>query len=90
MRAVQILVAAVTLGLVGGYAWSALPRESAASGPAVAPRPTAEEVEHSHYYPNCAAAHASGHAPIFRGQPGYREKLDADGDGIACEPLRTD
>jgi endonuclease YncB( thermonuclease family) len=37
------------------------------------------------YYKNCAAARAAGVAPILRGQPGYSSKLDADGDGIACE-----
>jgi len=40
------------------------------------------------YYRNCAAARAAGAAPIRRGQPGYRSQLDADGDGIACEPYR--
>lgn len=39
------------------------------------------------YYPNCDAARAAGVAPIHAGEPGYREPLDADGDGVACEPL---
>jgi hypothetical protein len=39
------------------------------------------------YYPNCAAARALGKAPIHIGEPGYRPGLDADGDGIACEPV---
>lgn len=38
------------------------------------------------YYPNCAAARRAGVAPIQRGEPGYRSELDADDDGIACEP----
>ena len=38
------------------------------------------------YYRNCDAARAAGAAPIHRGQPGYRVDLDADEDGIACEP----
>jgi hypothetical protein len=38
------------------------------------------------YYPVCADARAAGAAPIYRGQPGYREALDRDRDGIACEP----
>jgi len=38
------------------------------------------------YFPNCSAARATGHAPIRAGSPGYRIGLDADGDGIACEP----
>ena len=38
------------------------------------------------YYRNCDAARAAGAAPIRRGEPGYRPFLDADNDGIACEP----
>jgi hypothetical protein len=38
------------------------------------------------YYRNCGAARAAGVAPIRRGEPGYRRGLDADNDGIACEP----
>lgn len=37
---------------------------------------------------NCHEARAAGAAPFRRGQPGYRIELDADGDGIACEPIR--
>lgn len=37
------------------------------------------------YYSNCAAARAAGAAPIRRDQPGYRSRLDGDGDGVACE-----
>ena len=40
------------------------------------------------YYPNCSAARAAGAAPIYRGEPGYREGMDGDNDGIACEPYR--
>jgi uncharacterized protein len=37
------------------------------------------------YFANCAAARAAGAAPIRVGEPGYRPKLDRDGDGVACE-----
>lgn len=37
------------------------------------------------YYPNCKAARATGAAPIYAGQPGYRLGLDRNGDGVACE-----
>jgi len=47
-----------------------------------------QAVEPDVYYPNCAAARAAGTAPIYAGQPGYRPGLDADRDGIACEPYR--
>jgi len=43
-------------------------------------------IERSVFYRNCAAARAAGVAPIYEGQPGYRSGLDADGDGVACEP----
>jgi excalibur calcium-binding domain-containing protein len=38
------------------------------------------------YFHRCAEARAAGVAPMRRGEPGYREGLDADHDGIACEP----
>lgn len=40
------------------------------------------------YWRRCDDARAAGSAPIYRGEPGYREWLDADNDGIACEPYR--
>jgi hypothetical protein len=92
MRGVQLIVGAVTLGLVAGYAWSAMPvtsQRGAPAAPALAmAKPTPEEMEHSAYYSHCADAWAAGRAPIFRGQPGYRKALDEDSDGIACEPDR--
>ncbi|MET9027461.1 MULTISPECIES: excalibur calcium-binding domain-containing protein [Nocardia] len=35
-------------------------------------------------YANCDDARAAGHAPLFRGEPGYGPHLDPDGDGFAC------
>ena len=40
------------------------------------------------YWAGCNAARAAGTAPIYIGEPGYREGMDGDGDGIACEPYR--
>lgn len=34
----------------------------------------------------CDDARAAGTAPIYSGEPGYRENMDGDGDGVACEP----
>ena len=36
---------------------------------------------------NCDVARARGIAPMRRGEPGYHRRLDADNNGIACEPL---
>jgi hypothetical protein len=40
----------------------------------------------SRAYSNCEAARAAGAAPIRAGEPGFGAHLDADGDGIGCEP----
>lgn len=37
------------------------------------------------YFANCRQARAAGYAPLRRGSPGYRDALDRDGDGKACE-----
>jgi hypothetical protein len=42
------------------------------------------------FYPDCGWARTFGAAPIARGAPGYRSALDADSDGIACEPFSDD
>ena len=40
------------------------------------------------YWGGCNDAREAGTAPIYRGEPGYRENMDGDGDGVACEPYR--
>ena len=47
--------------------------------------PAEEPKQESTYFPNCKKAKESGAAPLHRGDPGYREELDRDGDGVACE-----
>ena len=37
------------------------------------------------HYANCTAAREAGAAPLLRGEPGYREAMDGDSDGVACE-----
>ncbi|MFG1820177.1 excalibur calcium-binding domain-containing protein [Kribbella sp. NPDC049174] len=36
-------------------------------------------------YQSCAEVRAAGKAPLHRGDPGYSEELDKNGDGTACE-----
>jgi len=43
-------------------------------------------IETSVYYAGCNEVRALGKAPLYRGEPGYREGMDGDGDGVACEP----
>lgn len=119
MRAVLIiLIAAVTLGLAGGYAWSVVtapsvkaPKMKATTiaipaSPEERPEASDEEwaaradpepvpaaagsaaVASTVHYSGCNEVRALGKAPLHAGEPGYREDMDGDGDGIACEPIR--
>ena len=36
-------------------------------------------------YADCAAVRAAGAAPLHRGDPGWSDSMDGDGDGVACE-----
>lgn len=48
----------------------------------------AREPQPGDFWPGCDAARTAGTAPIYAGEPGYRDEMDRDGDGIACEPYR--
>ncbi|WP_081466794.1 excalibur calcium-binding domain-containing protein [Actinomyces graevenitzii] len=73
------------------------PESEAAPAPAPAPESESQSEENgeaaeapaddssSVYYSNCTEAWNAGAAPIYRGEPGYRSKLDHDNDGVACE-----
>ena len=51
-------------------------------------RPSPERIySAAPYYRYCDDARAAGVAPLYRTDPGYREQLDYDGDGWACEPM---
>jgi len=83
MRTKEILLAAVMLGSIGGYAWSQIP-------PAATQSPEERaRIEQSVTYSGCYEVRAAGKAPLYAGQPGYRETMDGDGDGVACEPPRS-
>lgn len=72
--------------VLAGCPGMGLPSGTEAPPPAATtptPRPPTGEVPP--LYPNCAAARAAGAAPLHRGERGYREQLDGDNDGIACE-----
>lgn len=36
-------------------------------------------------FTNCSQARAAGYSNIRVGEPGYRRRMDRDGDGVACE-----
>ncbi|OHU68857.1 calcium-binding protein [Mycobacteroides chelonae] len=72
----KLTVGAVISGLIGGMVVAA-----SAAWPAAAAAPTQADPP----YGSCKEAHADGAYNIKKGDPGYRPKLDRDGDGIACE-----
>ena len=77
---------AMPFALGGGILIAAqldIPDQTGISGNSAAPDRSGEA-----YYPNCDAARAAGVAPMRFHEPGYREGLDGDNDGIACEPYR--
>ncbi|WP_329378223.1 excalibur calcium-binding domain-containing protein [Streptomyces sp. NBC_01351] len=67
------------------------PKSTPKPTPTPTPKPTVDEDDSgsggggSVSYRNCSAVKAAGKAPIRRGDPGYGQHLDRDGDGIACE-----
>ncbi|PLR21014.1 calcium-binding protein [Caulobacter zeae] len=40
------------------------------------------------HFSGCNAARAAGRESIPSWDPSYRESMDGDGDGLACEPYR--
>lgn len=76
----------LVLLVIGGAVLSQVVPELTSKGGANGrPQPLAD-TQAPAYYRNCDAARAAGAAPMDVGDPGYREALDRDGDGIACEP----
>lgn len=89
------LVGAILLGVTAGTAWSVTTPEghqaflANAKGIAVSTGMMRERApQEGDYWRGCVDARAAGTAPIYRGEPGYREGMDGDSDGIACEPYR--
>jgi hypothetical protein len=74
--------------LAGVLTWQAAPQVQSLWARANKSPEEVATIERSAYYRNCDDARAAGAAPIYRGQPGYREEMDGDFDGIACEPYR--
>lgn len=96
---VGIIIGAVVAGGFGGYALSDNDEPQPASSDAFsgyalssdigqASDDFASETDSNVYYRYCNDARAAAAAPIYRGEPGYRDALDRDNDGIACEPYR--
>ena len=83
MRAKDMLLGAAMIGAAAGFAWSSAP-------PALSQSPEERvRIEQSVTYGGCNDVRALGKAPLYAGQPGYREDMDGDADGVACESIRS-
>ncbi|MEL1249084.1 excalibur calcium-binding domain-containing protein [Aurantiacibacter gilvus] len=83
-RMAAMLLGAAVVGGSGGYLLSASDEPTEDVAQAAPQQLMSTDV----YYRYCDDARAAGAAPIYRGEPGYRDALDADNDGVACEPYR--
>lgn len=88
----HILVGAALVGVFGGSIWANVSTRGYSSpidiaspaSPSKVQQITAKLVRYS----GCNEVRALGKDPLYRGDPGYREEMDGDGDGVACEPIR--
>ena len=83
MRSRDLLFQTGLIGLFVGGVWAALPPSSGMSSE------ERQRIETSVYYAGCNEVRAAGKAPLRAGEPGYREGMDGDGDGLACEPISS-
>ncbi|MFI7582178.1 excalibur calcium-binding domain-containing protein [Kocuria sp. M1N1S27] len=67
--------------LPGGTPFGDVPGGAAPAEAPEGPAPAPADV----HYANCTAAREAGAAPLHRGDPGYRNAMDGDSDGVACE-----
>ena len=75
-----LICSSITVGVIGAYLATFVALTT------LSPWPPLTTVRHLSAIPNCDTARLLGLAPARRGQPGYWPHLDADDDGIACEP----
>jgi Excalibur calcium-binding domain len=82
----------VVLTFMGVYTMTPPNKQTGPEDPAAVTQSASDEWssddENAVYYSGCNEVRAAGKAPLYRGDPGYGEHMDGDGDGIACEPYR--
>jgi hypothetical protein len=89
MKEGLVFVALLAVAAIDQAADRPAPSEPAVEQAAMEqPATDGSAVEQSVHYSGCNEVRALGKDPLYRGQPGYREDMDGDGDGIACEPHR--
>ena len=87
--AAKALAAAIPAGLLVGAVQVPTVRQQIASAPVALGLARSRAPQVGDYWAGCDQARAAGTAPIYAGEPGFRDGMDGDGDGIACEPYRS-
>jgi hypothetical protein len=73
------------MAIIGAVAFAVFDQTYGEEAP-IAPEQVQSVSAPVQHFRNCGEARAAGAAPISRGQRGYSPRLDADLDGVACEP----
>ena len=63
--------------------------QGSGAGPTTADRSARASHQGGIYFRSCNEAARAGYSQMLYGTPGYREGLDGDHDGVACEPYRN-
>jgi len=86
--AAKALAGAIASGLLIGAVSVPTVREHLAEATITLGVARARAPQAGDHWAGCDDARAAGTAPIYIGEPGYRDGMDGDGDGVACEPHR--
>ena len=84
----KVLAAAIAGGLVIGALSVPGVRQQLVAASAELGEARARPPQVGDYWAGCDDARVAGTAPIYAGEPDYREGMDGDADGIACESYR--
>ncbi len=82
----RILVALIVMVMIGVNTEEFKCEEQAEAEQEAAEQAAAEQaVATNVYYENCTDVCNHGAALLYVGDPGWQDKFDRDGDGVACE-----
>jgi hypothetical protein len=87
LRQLRTWAPPISIGIiVGAGAFLIVERGEPQSEPQPAAATAFAQPVSTRAFANCDEARDANAAPVYRGQPGYGSHLDADNDGVGCEP----
>jgi hypothetical protein len=82
---VWIAAALILLVLIAGTVGSLAAQEQSTPKPSRTGKSTSDTPQQTYRFTSCNDVWAGGQGPFKKGEPGYTQQLDPDGDGVACE-----